>query len=131
MSGAEHEDDIGIFTYDIISIPNSFGESNPGVVSDFLRATDEFNSAWANDAAGQNPVIATAAGLEDVGDFLGGDVWFSFPTIEEQLGEDWLGGNVADAMQSQVETLNELGDGDPAVGNFAGSVDTSFLEAIG
>ena len=131
MSGAEHEDDIGIFTYDIISIPNSFGESNPDVVSNFLRATDEFNSAWASDASGRNPVIATAAGMEDVGDFLGGDVWFSFPNIDEQLGDDWLGGNVADAMQDQVETLNELGDGDPAVGNFADSVDTSFLEAIG
>ena len=99
-------------------------------MSDFLNATDEFNGAWAADPAAQNPTIASAAGLEDVGDFLGGDVWFDFPTIEEQLGADWLGGNVADAMQDQVATLNELSDGDPAVGNFEGSVDTSFLEAI-
>ena len=130
MTGAEHESDIGIFTYDIVSIPTEFGEAHPEIVSDFLNATDEFNGAWAADPAAQNPTIASAAGLEDVGDFLGGDVWFDFPTIEEQLGADWLGGNVADAMQDQVATLNELSDGDPAVGNFEGSVDTSFLEAI-
>ena len=67
--------------------------------------------------------------MEDVGNFLGGDLWFVFPSIDEQLGSDWLGGNVADAMEGQVETLNRLGSGDPAVGNFAGAVDTSYLEA--
>ena len=96
-----------------------------------MAATDQFNADWAADMEGRNPTIASAAGLTDVANFLGGDLWFSFPTIDEQLGADWLGGNVADAMQAQVETLAELGGGDPAVGDFAGSVDTSFLEAAG
>ncbi len=129
MSGAEHESDIGIFTYDIVSIPASFGEEHADAVAAFLRATEDFNDAWAADMEGQNPTIATAAGMEDVGQFLGGDLWFVFPSIDEQLGADWLGGNVADAMQGQVETLAELGGGDPAVGNFAAAVDTSYLEA--
>ncbi|MEM7142640.1 MAG: ABC transporter substrate-binding protein [Actinomycetota bacterium] len=131
MTGAEHESDIGIFTYDIVSIPTSFGEAHGDAVTAFLAATEDFNNAWAADPDTQNPVIAAAAGMEDVGNFLGGELWFDFPTIEDQLGPDWLGGNVAAAMQGQVETLNELSDGDPAIGDFAGAVDTSYLEAIG
>ena len=129
MTGAEHESDIGIFTYDIVSIPTSFGEDHGDAVTAFLAATEEFNQAWAADMDGRNPTIAQAAGMEDVANFLGGDLWFVFPTIDEQLGADWLGGNVAAAMQGQVETLAELGGGEPAIGDFAGSVDTSFLEA--
>ena len=128
MSGAEHESDIGIFTYDIVSIPTSFGDQHGDVVSAFLKATDDFNAAWAANMEMQNPVIASAAGMEDVGNFLGGELWFVFPTIDEQLGPVWLGGNVADAMEGQVETLNRLGGGDPATGDFAGAVDTSYLE---
>ncbi len=128
MTGAEHESDVGIFTYDIVSIPTSYGEEHADAVASFLKATDEFNAAWAADMDGQNPTIATAAGMEDVGNFLGGELWFVFPTIDEQLGADWLGGNVAAAMQGQVETLAELGGGDPAVGDFAGAVDTQYLE---
>ena len=129
MTGAEHESDIGIFTYDIVSIPTAFGEAHGDAVTAFLAATEEFNQAWAGDMEGRNATIAQAAGMEDVANFLGGDLWFVFPTIEEQLGADWLGGNVAAAMQGQVETLAELGGGEPAIGDFAGSVDTSFLEA--
>ncbi|MEM7096462.1 MAG: ABC transporter substrate-binding protein [Actinomycetota bacterium] len=129
MSGAEHEADIGIFTYDIVSIPSQFGDDHPDVVADFLSALDDFNADWAADPAGRNPTIAQAAGMEDVGNFLGGPVWFVFPTIDEQLGSDWLGGNVADAMQGQVETLARLGGGDPATGDFDGAVNSEFLEA--
>ncbi len=128
MTGAEHEG-IGIFTYDIVSIPTAYGEEHADAVVAFLKATEEFNDAWAADPDGQNPTIAAAAGMEDVANFLGGEVWFAFPSIGEQLGADWLGGNVATAMQGQVETLAELGGGEPAIGDFAGSVDTSFLEA--
>ena len=129
MTGAEHESDIGIFTYDIVSIPTSFGEAHGDAVTAFLAATEEFNQAWAADMEGRNDTIAQAAGMEDVANFLGGDLWFVFPTIDEQLGSDWLGGNVAAAMQGQVETLAELGGGEPAIGDFAGAVDTSYLEA--
>ncbi len=129
MTGAEHESEIGLYTYDIVSIPTQYGVDHPDAVAAFLRATEDFNKAWADDMEGRNPVIAKAAGMEDVANFLGGPVWFAFPTIDEQLGSDWLGGNVATAMQGQVETLAELGGGDPAVGDFAGAVDTSYLEA--
>ena len=130
FTGQEQQDDVGIFTYDIVSIPTEFGENHRSVVVDFLRATEEFNDMWRADPAGNNPTIAAAAGMEDVGNFLAGEGWFVFPSVEEQLGPDWLDGNVGAAMQGQVETLAELGGGDPATGDFAGSVDASFLQEV-
>ncbi len=131
MTGAEHESDIGIFTYDIVSIPSSFGEEHPDVVSSFLAATEEFNEMWRADPEAYNDTIAQAAGMTDVGDFLAGDVWFSFPTIEEQLGPDWMGGNVATNMKEQLETFVRLGEIPSVIDDFSGAVDTSYLEAIG
>jgi len=129
MTGAEHESDIGIFTYDIVSIPTKFGEDHPDVVADFLAATEKFNQDWAADPDQYNATIAKAAGMEDVGDFLAGDVWFKFPTIEEQLGSDWLGGGVQKAMADQLATFVRLGEIDTALDDFSPFVDTSFLEA--
>ena len=130
FTGAEQQSEVGIFTYDIVSIPTQFGEDHRDVVVDFLRATEEFNDTWRADPAGNNATIAAAAGMEDVGNFLAGELWFVFPTIEEQLGSDWLAGNVGAAMQGQVETLAELGGGAPANGDFLGAVDASFLEEV-
>lgn len=131
MTGAEHESDIGIFTYDIVSIPTSFGEEHPEVVTSFLAATQEFNETWASDPDTYNPTIAQAAGMEDVGNFLAGDVWFSFPTIEEQLSADWMGGNAQKNMKEQLETFVRLGEIPSVIDDFGPAVDTSFLEAIG
>jgi len=109
LTGAEMETEVGVFTYDIVSIPTSFGREHPEAVTNFLAATEEFNLAWAADPASRNPTIATAASMDDVGNFLGGELWFSFPSIEEQLSKEWMGGTVADAMKSQLETFVELG----------------------
>lgn len=129
MTGAEVESEVGIRTYDITAIPTSFGEENPGVVTAFLRATEEFTQTWRDDPDANNPIIATAAGMEDVGNFLAGDVWFQFPTIDEQLSSDWMGGNVSDVMKDQVEFFMEQGQVETVLGDFAPFVDTSFLEA--
>ena len=130
MTGAEHEDEIGIFTYDIVSIPTSFGEENPEVVTAFLAATQEFNDRWAADPDDYNGTIASAAGMEDVGQFLAGDVWFEFPSVDEQLSDDWMGDNVATNMKAQLETFVRLGEIPSALDDFAPFVDTSYLEAI-
>lgn len=129
MTGAEHESDVGIFTYDIVAIPSSFGETYPDTVTAFLEATEEFNQMWRDDPDSMNPVIAEAAGMEDVGNFLGGDVWFSFPTIEEQLSDDWLGGYVQENMKEQLATFVRLGEIDSALDDFSEFVDASYLEA--
>lgn len=129
MTGAEQVADIGIDTYDIVSIPTSFGEENPQAVINFLRATQEFNDRWAEDPDAFNGTIASASGMEDVGNFLSGPTWFSFPDLDEQLTDDWLGSTVASNMTDQVQTFVDLGQIDSTIGDFSGAVDSSFLEA--
>lgn len=130
MTGAEQEDQIGIYTYDIVSIPSSFGEEHPGVVTAFLKATQEFNDKWAADPAAHNDTIATAAGMTDVGQFLDGPVWFEFPSVEDQLGPNWMGGTAQENMKEQLDTFLRLGEVDSVIDDFSGAVDTSYLEAI-
>ncbi len=130
MTGAEHESEIGIFTYDIVAIPTAFGEEHADVVTAFLAATEDFNQSWKGDPEATNATIAQAAGMEDVGDFLAGDNWFTFPTVEDQLTDDWMGGNVAKNMKGQLDTFVELGEIDQSLDDFSSFVDTSYLEAI-
>ncbi|MGI9603650.1 MAG: ABC transporter substrate-binding protein [Acidimicrobiales bacterium] len=129
MTGAEQEAEIGIFTYDIVSIPTGFGEEYPDVVTNFLSATQDFNDTWAADPDTNNPTIAQAAGMEDVGNFLAGELWFSFPTLEEQAGPDWLGGYVQENMKEQLQTFVDTGEIDSVLDDFSPFVDTTYLEA--
>ncbi|NNE74847.1 MAG: ABC transporter substrate-binding protein [Acidimicrobiales bacterium] len=131
LTGAEAESDLGIFTYDIVAIPSGFGETYPDVVTSFLAATEDFNNKWAANAEEWNPIIAQAAGMEDVGNFLAGDLWFAFPSIADQLGPDWLGGAAADNMAAQVQTFVDLGLIESIIDDFGATVDPSFLEAVG
>ena len=66
--------------------------------------------------------------MEDVGNFLGGPVWFDFPSLQDQLTDAWLGGTVAQNMTEQIQTFVDLGQIDSTIGDFSGSIDTSFLE---
>ena len=90
----------------------------------------DFTDTWAADPDTNNPIIAQAAGMEDVGNFLSGENWFSFPNISEQLSDDWMGG-AGDVMKTQVDFFVEQGQVDAALGSFDEFVDSSFLEAIG
>ena len=131
MTGAEQEAEIGLQVYDVVAIPTSFGEQYPQAVSNFLEATDDFNQGWAADPDGRNPTIAEAAGMDEVGNFLDGPVWFSFPSLEEQASDGWLGGFVAQNMKDQLSTFVELGEIDSVLDDFNSFVDTGYLEAIG
>ena len=130
LTGTETEEEVGIRTYDINAIPDSFGEAHPELVTSFLAAVQDFTDTWEADPETNNPIIATAAGMEDVGNFLAGEGWFSFPNIEEQLGAEWMG-SAGDVMKTQVDFFVEQGQVDSALGSFDEFVDSSFLEAIG
>ena len=67
--------------------------------------------------------------MEDVGNFLGGEQWFSFPSAGDQLSDEWMGG-VADVMKTQVDFFVEQGQVESALDDFGGFVDTSFLEQV-
>ncbi len=128
MTGAEQEAELGISTYDVVSMRDSFGEEYPDTVVSFLKATQKFNDDWAADPESRNPTIAEAAGMDDVGDFLAGEQWFGFPDLEEQLGDEWMGGTVANDMKGQLDFYVEIGDLAEAKEDFSQYVDSSYLE---
>lgn len=127
MTGAEQKAEIGVSVYDIVAVPGSFAEDHGDVITDFLQATEDFNMAWAGAAEMRNPVIAQAAGMEDVGDFLSGPVWFEFPSIADQKTDAWLGGQIAEDMKGQLDLFLELGEIDSVIDDFSPFVDASYL----
>ncbi|MEM7096466.1 MAG: serine/threonine-protein kinase [Actinomycetota bacterium] len=129
MTGAELESELALSTYDVVSISTRFGEQQPEAVSAFLRATSAFNAAWEQDPQRVNGAIAAAAELEDVGEFLAGRTWLSFPSPEEQLSDTWLGGRVAQNMADQLRTFDDLGLLEARIDDFDALVDTTFLQA--
>lgn len=129
LTGQETADEVGIKTYDVNAVRDGFAEDHPEVVTGFVRAVEEFNEKWAADPAGTNPTIATAAGMEDVGNFLSGPTWFTFPTIEDQLSDDWLGSSVAQVMLEQMTFFKDQGQIDAVADDYSQFIDTSYLEA--
>jgi len=129
LTGQETADEVGIKTYDVNAVRNDFGEENPDVVTNFLRANAEYNDLWASDPDTYNPTIAEAAGMEDVGNFLSGPTWFTFPSVDDQLSDDWLGSAVASVMLEQLTFFEEQGQVDAVADDYQQFIDTSFLEA--
>ena len=128
LTGAETSNEVGIKTYDVTAVRNDFAEENPDVVTNFLKANEEFNQKWADDPATNNPIIATAAGMDDVGNFLGGETWFTFPSVDDQLSDAWLGNDVANVMKEQLTFFNEQGEIDSVADDYSQFIDTSYLE---
>lgn len=63
--------------------------------------------------------------------FLSGPTWFTFPTVEEQLSDAWLGSSVADVMKEQLTFFKEQEQVEDVADDYGQFIDTSFLEAIG
>lgn len=130
LTGAE-KTEIGILVFDVTSAPSDFVAENPELVEQFLAVTAEANAMWA---AGDNTeemleVIAGDAGMDleatraTIGTFV-------FPTVEEQLSEAWLGGNVGDFMTGVADVFANAGSIDGTLDNYGALVNIEPLEAV-
>lgn len=128
LTGQETSDEVGIKTYDVNAVRNDFAEEYPEVVTGFVRANEEFNEKWAADPSGTNPIIANAAGMEDVGNFLSGPTWFTFPSVEDQLSDEWLGSSVANVMLEQMTFFKDQGQIDAVADDYGQFIDTQYLK---
>ncbi len=66
--------------------------------------------------------------MEDVGNFLSGPTWFTFPSIEDQLSDAWLGGSVADVMLEQLTFFKDQGEIDAVADDYQQFIDTTYLK---
>lgn len=126
IEGKEKESVVGK-VFDVTSVPTSFAEENPDVLAKFLKITADMNAAYAADPSTMMEGIAKEAGMDMEGTtaVIG---TFVFPTVAEQLSDEWMGGGVADYLTSSAAALAESGKITP-LPDYSAVVDASYLEA--
>ena len=129
LTGAE-KTELGILVFDATTAPTSFVAQESDLVAQFLSVTAAANAMWADEAnhAKMLPVIAKDAGMseEDTAATLS---TFVFPTIDEQLGSAWLGGNAATFMKGVAEVFVASGSIDAAKASYTDNVNADPLTA--
>ncbi|WP_062229319.1 taurine ABC transporter substrate-binding protein [Aureimonas frigidaquae] len=125
MTGAEQEA-AGINTFDIVSVEKSFADENPEMVKAFMRVTAEANAAYEKSPDAKIDVIANAAGMDTkaAADMLS---LFGFPTVEEQLGPNWLGGGIQQAAKGVADLMKSSGNIDRTLDDYGPFVTTQYL----
>ncbi len=131
LTGAEKEE-LGILVFDVTSAPAGFVAENPDLVAKFLKITADSNAMWADEAkrAEMLPVIAKDSGMDEASaaDSL---ATFTFPTVEEQLSEKWLGGGAQEFMKGVAQVFVTAGSIPAALDSYENAVNTGPLAAAG
>jgi len=128
LDGAAKQE-IGILVFDVTSVPAAFAAENGDTLAKFLKVTADANAAWAADPSDEMlAIIAQESGM-DVDAARSAISTFSFPTIEEQLSEAWLGGTAAPFMKGVADVFVEAGSIDSALDSYEGALNTAPLEA--
>ncbi len=128
MTGAEQEN-IGILTFDVISVHNRFMKQYPELVTKFMQVTEDANRAYADRPDENLGVIARAAGMKPKATkkLLS---QFYFPSRREQLSDAWMGGNVQKLTQGAAEFFVEQGVMRKSLNSYNRSFKTKFLRQI-
>ena len=126
MTGAEQEA-VGINTFDIISVTNSFASEHPELVKKFMQVTDAANSAYNANPESAYEVVSGAAGM-DMEATKSTMANFGFPSSSDQLSENWLGGGVQEMTKGVAEVMVEAGGLEKALDSYADSIDSSYLQ---
>ena len=128
----DEKTELGILVFDATTAPASFVAENGDLMAKFLKVTADANAMWADEAnqAKMLPVIAKDAGMDEKAT-METIATFSFPTVEEQLGEAWLGGNAATFMKGVADVFVEAKSIDAALDSYEGAVNAGPLKASG
>ena len=130
LTGAEKQD-IGILVFDVTSAPADFVAENGDVVAKFLEVTASANAEWkAAQSDEMLAVIANEAGM-DLEAARSAIATMSFPSIDEQLSEAWLGGNAGPFMKGVADVFVEAVSIDSALDSYEGALNTGPLTAAG
>ena len=129
LTGAEKEE-LGILVFDVTSAPTSFIEEEPDLLSKFLKVTADANAQWD---AGDNKdemlaAIAKDAGM-DLDDTEATIATFTFPSVDEQLNDKWLGGGAQDFMKGVANVFVSAGSIESALDSYDGAVNSAPLAA--
>jgi taurine transport system substrate-binding protein len=128
----DEKTELGILVFDVTSGPAGWVAENGDMVAKFLKVTADANAMWADEAnhAKMLPVIAKDAGMDEAATMETIST-FKFPTVEEQLGKGWLGGNAQEFMKGVADVFVGAGSIDAALDTYENAVNTGPLAAAG
>ncbi|WP_122076220.1 ABC transporter substrate-binding protein [Pseudophaeobacter sp. EL27] len=131
LTGAE-KTEIGILVFDVTSGPADWVAENGDVVSQFLKVTADANAMWADPAnhAKMLPLIAKDAGMDEAAT-AETIATFTFPTVDDQLSEKWLGGNAQTFMKGVADVFVEAKSINAALDSYESNVNTDPLASAG
>lgn len=128
LTGAEKEE-LGIQVFDATTVSTAWAKENADLLAKFLKVTADMNAQFAGGGSGEmTPVIAKAAGM-DVDATEATMAGFAFPTVEDQLGEQWLGGGTQKFLKEVADFFVEQGTIPAARDSYDDAVDSSYLAA--
>ncbi len=129
LTGAEKEE-IGILVFDATTAPASFVVEESDLVAKFLKVTADANARWNSGEHTDEmiEVIAQDAGMElDAARTT--IALFSFPSVDEQLSEKWLGGAAQSFMAGVADVFVEAGSIEKALDSYDDTVNADPLRA--
>lgn len=130
LTGAEKEE-LGILVFDVTSAPAEFIAENPALMAKFLKVTADANADWnANHSDEMLEVMAMESGME-LDAARNAAASFTFPSIEDQLSEKWLGGNAATFMKGVADVFVESGSIPAALDSYEDAVNAGPLTDAG
>lgn len=128
ITGAEKEA-LGILVFDVTSAPASYIAENEKMLATFLSVTAAANAKWnANQDEELLEVIAKESGM-DLEGAKSAISTMTFPSIDEQLSEKWLGGGAQTFMKGVADVFVEAGSIDTALKSYENAVNSAPLEA--
>ena len=127
----DEKTELGILVFDVTSAPASFVAENSELMEAFLKVTADANAMWADEGnhAKMLPVIAKDAGMDETAT-METIATFTFPTVADQLGEGWLGGNAQEFMKGVADVFVTAGSIDSALDSYENAVNTDGLSAL-
>jgi len=133
LTGAE-KTELGILVFDVTSVPASFAAEEAELLSKFLKVTGELLSKFLKVTGDMNamwnsgkhtdkmlPVIAKDSGmdLQATRDTIN---TFVFPSVEDQLSGQWLGGGAQTFMKGVAQVFLNAGSIDAARNTYEDAV---------
>jgi len=128
----DEKTELGILVFDVTSAPTAWVAENEETVAKFLAVTAEANAMRnAGDMMDEMlPVIAQDAGMDEeaTAQTL---ATFVFPSVEEQLGDAWLGAAAPSFLSGVANVFVDAGSIDGALDSYEGAINTAPLAAAG
>ena len=125
LSG-EEQSELGLKVFDSITVPSEFVHDHPDIVQAFMDIVEASNKQWKKNPQPMLKSIARAADMDRQSARQALEK-FSFPSVQEQKSDAWLGGQIADYSKDLAEFFVAHGQLSRSLEDYERFVTTRFL----